>query len=225
MIDIVDVSFAYDEYKILSQVSAQLETGQIVMLVGKNGTGKSTLLRCIAGWSRPDEGHISVNNKLAHRHPRTYYDDLVFVPDTPDFYTTLTAWEHLQFIGELHHLKDWQSRGENLLDTFQLIDHRDTFPFTFSRGMRYKLSLCLALLKEPQFLLLDEPFGPLDDLAKLNLWHVLNEYIARNNSVLLSTHTILPTTTPDLIWHLNNATLEILNPDDTVNLSELFDVE
>ncbi|MBK8022583.1 MAG: ABC transporter ATP-binding protein [Chloroflexi bacterium] len=206
----------------LTDVSLHLEAGQLAMLVGQNGAGKSTLLRCIAGWSLSERGKISANGASLHHQEQTFRRQVVLVPDTPDFYDELTAWEHLQFVAQLHRLRDWETEATALLSDFQLLDRRDTFPFTFSRGMRLKLALCLALLVHPPLLLLDEPFAPLDAVSNHVLWQKLAAYAAAGNTVLFSSHTVPGGSLPDVVFFLDQGQIENIPPTESLNLVELL---
>jgi ABC-2 type transport system ATP-binding protein len=189
--------FAYNAVDVLIDVSFTLESGEIAALIGRNGAGKSTLLRCVAGWSRLKEGEVMLQEIRLRTAERQFRQRLVFVPDTPSFYDELTAWEHIQFIAQANRLSDWRSRAEDLLERFGLWRQREAFPFAFSRGMRYKLAVCMALLVEPKVLLLDEPFGPLDPFSMEHLWDQLQGCRQRDMGVLLSSHAMPDYAQPD----------------------------
>ena len=189
MLDVSNLCFSYGRQQILSHVSFSLAAGEVGALVGFNGAGKSTLLRCIAGWAQPDSGQISVQN-LSLQEERVYRRYVRFVPDSPDFFDELTAWEHLRFTAELSRMKEWRAKAEALLSTQKLFDVRDRYPFTFSRGMKVKLAICMALITTPALLILDEPFGPLDPISAENLSELLLAAQKEGHSILFSTHTI-----------------------------------
>ncbi len=182
---------------VLSGVTFEVSAGELVALVGRNGAGKSTLLRCIAGWALPAEGQVRILGltvAAAEREVRRY---VALVPDTPSFYDELTAWEHLQLVAQAHRLPGWEVRARKLLEAFELWPDRAAYPFTFSRGMRYKLAVCLALVVQPRLLLLDEPLGPLDPLSAEAMWRALGEQRALGAGILLSSHQLPPQGAPD----------------------------
>jgi ABC-2 type transport system ATP-binding protein len=189
------VAYRYGTTPVLQDVTFQLPPASMTVLIGRNGAGKTTLLRCLSGWTRVYDGTITINGQTVTRQERAIREQVVFVPDTPDFYDALTAWEHLQFVAQLHRLPDWSVRAEALLHDFGLWTNRAAYPFTFSRGMRYKLALAMALLIRPPLLLLDEPFGPLDPEASAFLWGRLLALREAGTAVLLSSHA-LPTGDP-----------------------------
>lgn len=191
------VSYRYGSLFALSNVSFTADPGELIALVGRNGAGKSTLLRCIAGWTRATSGDVHILGKSVTRSERSIRQHVILVPDTPPFYDELTAWEHLQFCAQVNLLRDWEEMGEYLLDTYGLLPNRDAFPFTFSRGMRYKLALCIALLVSPELLLLDEPLGPLDPVSADELWQELNQHRSEGMTILLSSHQLPYEAHPD----------------------------
>jgi ABC-2 type transport system ATP-binding protein len=197
LLDATDVSHSYGASPALRDVSLTVWAGELVALVGRNGAGKSTLLRLLAAWTRSSGGGIRVCGRDVRRDERAVREHVVLVPDTPRFYDELTAWEHLQFVANAHRKSGWQEEGERLLRYTGLWAQRDAFPLTYSRGMRYKLALCMALLVGPDLLLLDEPFGPLDPVSADRVWTRLEASRDRGMGILLSTHQLPPGATPD----------------------------
>ncbi len=192
-----EVSFKYGSFVALSKASFEADGGQLIALVGRNGAGKSTLLRCIAGWTRPSDGHVYIEGEDVVQSEYQVRDKVVLLPDTPPFYDELTAWEHLQFVAQANGWTGWEDHAETLLERYGLLTNRDAFPFAFSRGMRYKLALCMALLVEPKLLLMDEPLGPLDPVSADELWIELNGHRNDGMTIVLSSHQLPPDAYPD----------------------------
>jgi ABC-2 type transport system ATP-binding protein len=222
MLLVGNLHYQYGAQTVLNDASFRLPPNQVGLLVGKNGAGKSTLLRCIAGWTLIRAGEVTVNGESIHGQNEAFYRQVVFVPDTPDFYDELTAWEHLQFIAKLNRIPDWEIRGKQLLHQLDLSEHVDAFPFTFSRGMRYKLALSMALLVRPPLLLLDEPFGPLDAVASQMLWQLLRHHAEHFGSVLLSGHTVAANRNPDIVFHLRGGQIETIQQPADIDLMNLL---
>lgn len=191
------VHYRYGHSPALEDLSFTVANGELVALVGRNGAGKSTLLRCIAGWTRPTQGNVLLQGQAIYQNERWTRRHIVLIPDTPPFYEALTAWEHAQMVAQLHHLENWEGEAEKLFARFGLWSNRDAFPFMYSRGMRYKLALCLALLLKPALLLLDEPLGPLDPLSAGYLWGEFGRYQEQGMSILLSSHQMPYAVHPD----------------------------
>lgn len=199
LLKVTDVGYRYGSFHALSEVSMEVKggKGELIALVGRNGAGKSTLLKCIAGWTRPTDGEVLLMGERIDHNERFVRSQIVLVSDTPPFYDELTAWEHLQFNAQAHRLLEWEEHAEDLLDRYGLLNNRDAFPFTFSRGMRYKLALCMGLLIGPKMLLLDEPLGPLDPVSADELWVELNRHRDEGMTILLSSHQLPPGAMPD----------------------------
>lgn len=223
MLTVVNLSYQYGANSVLSNLSFELPDGTLAALVGRNGAGKSTLLRCLAGWTVPADGTLNIQGRSLRHREQEYRDQVILVPDTPDFYDELTARDHLQLVSQLYHVDHWQERGKTLLEQFHLFDQRLAFPFTFSRGMRYKLALCMALVVQPPLLLLDEPFGPLDSLASRLLWRHLRDYCATGKSVLFSSHILPDDGRPDLFLLLHKQQVTLLEAAQVTSLADILD--
>jgi ABC-2 type transport system ATP-binding protein len=207
MLQVSKLRYTYGPAQALNDITFIVQQGELVVLAGRNGAGKSTLLRCVAGWSKPARGEIKISGKPLQQIEREARQSMMLVPDTPVFYDQLTAWEHLTFIARAYRLEDWEPQAEQLLNHFALGAQRDYYPFTFSRGMQYKLGLCLALLVEPSLLLLDEPFGPLDPLSSEQLWHDLETYRDAGIAILLSCHQLPTDAQPDRYLLMDQGTM------------------
>jgi ABC-2 type transport system ATP-binding protein len=198
LLSVEGVTYTYESrQRALSDVSFQVSPGELVALVGRNGAGKSTLLRCLAGWARPTEGDVRILGLSLASAEREARGSVTLVPDTPSFYDELTAWEHVQLVAQAHRLQGWEAEASKLLQRLDLWPARDAYPFTFSRGMRHKLAICLALTVGPRLLLLDEPLGPLDPLSAQFLWRALLDRRTGGMGIVLSSHQLPAGCEPD----------------------------
>ncbi|MDP9452944.1 MAG: ABC transporter ATP-binding protein [Actinomycetota bacterium] len=170
----------------LHPVDLALGAGELVVLVGPNGAGKSTLIGLCAGLLEPTEGTVTVAGQaagsLGARAATSY------LPDTPVLYDDLSVREHLEYVARLHGVDDWQGGAEELLARLDLEDRADDLPSRFSRGMRQKVSLALALIRPFDLLLVDEPFVGLDAPSQATLVELLIEAVAGGACALVSTH-------------------------------------
>lgn len=201
-----EISKKYDSFLALAPASFALNAGEITVLSGPNGSGKTTLLSCLAGLIRPSTGDVAVSGFDLYRDEVEVRRRMVFVPDVPRFYLELTAWEHLRFIAMAHGvLHGFDQQAETLLRKLGLWEARDLFPHHFSRGMRLKLGLALALIRPFEVLLLDEPTSALDFEGVGLLIDELRHYSKQGAAILLSTHD------PNLIDQLGDRILKIQN--------------
>lgn len=201
-----DAAYRYGQNWALSDITFDLGRGTLTVLAGRNGAGKSTLLRCLAGWSRPSRGQVKLLGVDLYAFERQARARVLLVPDTPPFYDELTEWEHVQFVAQANGLSDWKAPAESWLKQFGLWAARDAYPFSLSRGMKYKLALCLALMLTPPLLLLDEPLGPLDPVSAGLLWDELERRRDAGMTILLSSHQT-PPADPDRYLFMENGTL------------------
>ena len=189
-LDAFEISRVYGQFQALAPTSLTLHAGQVAVLTGPNGAGKSTLLNCLSGLLRPTTGTISIDGFDLYADEREAKRNLAFVPDVPRFYTELSAWEHLQFIALAHDAgTGFAERAERLLREFGLWEARHLYPHNYSRGMRLKLGLLLALIRPFKALLLDEPTSALDAESIELLISRLTDLRQQGIGILLSTHT------------------------------------
>jgi ABC-2 type transport system ATP-binding protein len=183
------ISKKYDSYIALHPVTFSLKPAEITVLSGQNGSGKTTLLSCLSGLTRPSSGTIEIDGLDLYRDEVEVRKRLAFVPDVPRFYLELTAWEHLRFIAMAHNeVRGFDARAESLLRKLGLWEARNLFPHHYSRGMRLKLGLALALIRPFTVLLLDEPTSALDGESTELLKDELRAHRAQGASILLSSH-------------------------------------
>jgi len=199
-----DLSRSYGKFQALTPTDLTLRSGEITVLLGPNGAGKSTLLLCLSGLLRPSSGTITIDGHDLYTEEKEAKRQLAFVPDVPRFYTELTAWEHLYFIAQAHQVgNDFDQRAETLLREFGLWEARDLYPHNYSRGMRLKLGLLIALIRPFKVLLLDEPTSALDVESVSFLVNRLKELRQSGASILLSSHD------PNVAKELADRTLRI----------------
>ena len=185
----LEISRSYGKFLALAPVELTVLAGQVVVLTGPNGAGKTTLLHCLSGLLRPSTGRVSIAGYDLYAAERQAKRHLAFVPDVPRFYTELTAWEHLQFIALAHDAgQGFSERAEVLLQEFGLWEARDLYPHHYSRGMRLKLGLLMALIRPFKALLLDEPTSALDSESTALLYARLDALRSQGVGILFSTH-------------------------------------
>jgi ABC-type multidrug transport system ATPase subunit len=177
---------AYGDRPALLPLDLEVPTGQHVALVGHNGSGKTTLLRMAAGLLEPSDGTAEIAGHAAGS--KGARAALSWLSDTPTFYDDLSLWEHLEYVARLHGVAGWGVKAAELLDRLHLTGRRDDIPTTFSRGLRQKAAIAIALVRPFRVMLVDEPFVGLDQAGKETLLELLDEAAAGGATLLVATH-------------------------------------
>ncbi|MCF6092546.1 ABC transporter ATP-binding protein [Microaerobacter geothermalis] len=179
------VGFHYGNQWVLYDTSFEAHAGQVLGFRGRNGTGKSTLLRLAAGLIRPHEGQVIWNDQLEERKRGV---GAVF--SSSYLYDQLTVLENLQFYGSLYRLdgKVIKERIEELMDQFDLQNVLHEFAGQLSKGYTQRVSLARALLHQPPLLLFDEPFDGLDLESQQILTQAIFKEKARGCTIFLVSH-------------------------------------
>ena len=181
-----DLTKTYDELVALHPLDLTVPTGQSVALIGHNGSGKSTLLRMVAGLLDPSEGEIEIAGFDLHDVEARATTS--FLPDDPVLYDDLSLREHVEYISRLHGGGGWDDYAEGLCHRLGLEERVDDLPARFSRGLRQKTSIVLALVRPFSLLLVDEPFVGLDQPGKAVLLELLDEVHADGAATMVATH-------------------------------------
>jgi ABC-2 type transport system ATP-binding protein len=145
-------------------------------------------MRVLAGVIPPTAGTVEVAGIDVRRHPLAVKRVTGYCPDVGGVVPRATAWEHLQLSARLRRLGDWEERGRDLLERFGLGDAAHRVTGGFSHGMGRRLSVVLAVLHQPQVLLLDEPFDGVDPVGVEATLDAIADARARGACVLVSTH-------------------------------------
>lgn len=185
MINISHLTKKYKRTYANNNISFMVNSGEIAVLAGSNGAGKSTAIKCIVGLLRY-EGEIEIcgfKNKSLDAKRITGY-----IPEIPAPFDLLTIWEHMEFIARAYSLENWQNDAEKLMERFQLTDKKNKLGKELSKGMQQKVSICCALLIKPKAVLFDEPFVGLDPHAIKELKEIILELKNQGASVIISTH-------------------------------------
>lgn len=177
-VELVDVTRTYGDVRALDSISLTLGGGEFHCLLGPNGSGKSTLFRLLLGLTRPTAGRVETGDcRLACGFQR------------PNFYPDLTVRENISVFARLIGGTDWEFT-RHVVEKLRLQRALDRRAGDLSGGFARKLDLTLALLKQPDLLLLDEPLGALDDVSTAQLLDLLERYAGGDKTVVVSTHRV-----------------------------------
>jgi len=178
----------FGEVRAVAGFDLTVEAGASVALVGRNGAGKSTTMRVLAGVLPPTSGSVQVGGVDYATDPGGARALVGYCPDVGGLVPRATPWEHLQLAARLRGMTDWQGRARDLLERFDLSAAADRVTSGFSHGMGRRLSVVLAAFHSPPLMLLDEPFDGVDPLGVDATLQVIRELRASGTAVLVSTH-------------------------------------
>jgi ABC-2 type transport system ATP-binding protein len=188
VVDVRSLHVRFGEVEAVAGVDLHATAGSSTALLGRNGAGKSTTMRVLAGVVPPTAGTVSVAGWDVRQHPLEVKRAVGYCPDVGGLVPRATAWEHMQLAARLRRLTDWEKRGRDLLERFELGDAAHRVTGGFSHGMGRRLSVLLAALHDPEVLLLDEPFDGVDPIGVEATLDVIADARARGACVLVSTH-------------------------------------
>jgi len=190
LVSVRNVIKAFGEKRALNGVTFSVPQGQICGLLGPNGAGKTTLFRLLMGILKATSGNILVDGMDAFENRVEVKRLIGFLPDEPVFYSYLSARETLELSAAMHGLdvKATMERISPLIAQVRLAADMDNFADDFSRGMKKKLGLLLAMLHQPKLLILDEPTNGLDVESTHLFYDLILDLAQRGTTVLFSTH-------------------------------------
>lgn len=187
MIEIEELSKSFEEKKVLDDINLSINKGSIFGLIGANGAGKTTLLRCMTGVYRTDKGIIRIKGE-------PIYDNLLakatigYVEDENNFFLSYTPQELIEFYRLAY--KSFDIKRFNSLNNAMELPMKERIT-KFSKGMKMRLSIALALAQRPEILIMDEPTSGLDPIIKRVVLNAIIDEAAENNTtIIISSHNI-----------------------------------
>jgi ABC-type multidrug transport system ATPase subunit len=186
---------SFGRRQVLNGLDLDVAAGELVAVVGENGTGKTTLLRILAGDLRPDAGSITVAGRPG------------YCPQTVVLDEALTVDQNLRYFQAAYGM-DTTGRAEELIERLGFADCRGQRAGILSGGTKQKLSLTLALMHDPPVLLLDEPYQGFDWQTYLAFWDLTDELRARGTATAVISHLVFEQARFDRICHLAGGRIE-----------------
>jgi ABC-2 type transport system ATP-binding protein len=189
VVDVHDLHVLFGTVVAVDGIELGLPAGASVALVGRNGAGKSTTLRVLAGVLPPTAGDVRIMGMDIREDRQRVKERVGYCPDVGGLIPRATPWEHLALAARMRRMAPgWEERAADLLDRFDLGGEADRVTAGFSHGMSRRMSVLLAAFHRPDVLLLDEPFDGVDPLGVEATLEVVADARARGACVLLSTH-------------------------------------
>ncbi|MFQ6040476.1 MAG: ATP-binding cassette domain-containing protein [Candidatus Poribacteria bacterium] len=191
-IEVSSLSKHFGEIRAVDGISFDVKAGELFGFLGPNGAGKTTTQRMLTGILKPDSGSIHIMEFDLLKNPFDAKMLMGVVPEMSNAYIDLSAWDNLMLMGELYGApkKKRKQKAMELLEIFGLQDRKDQKTKGFSKGMRQRLILAMALIHEPKLLFLDEPTSGLDVQSVRLIRNLVRELNQNGVTVFLTTHNI-----------------------------------
>lgn len=203
-IEAKDISKDFGRVPALSKVNFTCHAGEIMILLGANGAGKTTFLRILAGLTKPSSGSLIFPNEAVFKDPVSLKKQIGFAGSTPYLYQDLTAEENLLFFAKLFEVSDPKERIGKIIEGIGLTHYIGRPVKTLSKGIQQRINLARIFLYHPGILLLDEPHAHLDQASSCLLNEKLIKHSREGGLAIMATHQT------DLIETLGNRCI-ILN--------------
>lgn len=230
MIAIKNLTKTYNEITVLNEANFSIDSGKIIALLGPNGAGKTTLINCLLGLTPATSGEIQL---FETERPGSLKarKRIGVIPQENSFYPNLTVKENTYFIAKLYGLsnEEFSKRYHELTKTLHFQDFSERITENLSGGMKKRLMLLMALIHNPDFIILDEPTAGVDPKLRIEFWNYFQTIKNQNKSILITTHHISEASDADEVIFLRQGKIiahdspeEIIKKYQVENLEQAF---
>ena len=192
MLEVQGLAKRYGDVLALRDLTVRVDEGECLVLLGRNGAGKTTALRCMAGVLLPTAGTVKVDGIDAAEDPTAVRAKVGLMPEVPGLYERMSARAYLDYFGAIYGIAavERARRIKDLLELFELADAADRWVGTYSKGMRQKVALIRATLHRPRLVLADEPTSALDPDSTQRAWSYLKDLQKQGSALVICTHSM-----------------------------------
>lgn len=185
-IEVIDAVKKFSDHVVLKQVNMVMENGMINGVVGRNGSGKTVLMKCICGFLRLDSGMIRVNDQIIGKDV-DMLDDVGMIIENPGFLPNYTGYKNLEFLYGINHPKNKKCIMDAMTQV-GLDPHLKRHVGKYSLGMRQRLGIAQAIMEDPKILILDEPMNGLDHHGVEDIRKLLLGLKEKGKNILIASH-------------------------------------
>ena len=177
----------YGDVKAVIDISFNVGQGEMFGLVGPDGAGKTTTIRTLCGLIEPDNGNIEVLGFDLKKKKKEIQNQVGYLSQKFSLYGDLTVDENIEFFADIHSVKNYEQRRNELLDFTRLTPFRKRLADNLSGGMKQKLALACSLIHKPKILFLDEPTTGVDPVSRRDFWKILYKLLEEKVTIIIST--------------------------------------
>jgi ABC-2 type transport system ATP-binding protein len=186
-INIENLKKSYEEIEAIKGISFQVSKGEMFGLVGPDGAGKTTTIRIICGLLSQNSGNVYVFDEDIIKNKSKIQKNIGYLSQKFSLYGDLTVDENIEFFADIHGVKDFDIRRNELLDFTRLTPFRERLADNLSGGMKQKLALACSLIHRPQIIFLDEPTTGVDPVSRRDFWKILSNLLKEGITIFMST--------------------------------------
>jgi ABC-2 type transport system ATP-binding protein len=187
IIKIESLKKTYGNILAVNNISLSVETGEMFGLVGPDGAGKTTTIRILCGLLRADSGSVEVLGSELKKKKKEIQNQIGYLSQKFSLYGDLSVDENIEFFADIHNVKDYKGRRDELLAFTRLTPFRDRLAEKLSGGMKQKLALACSLIHKPKILFLDEPTTGVDPVSRRDFWKILSDLKKEGITILMTT--------------------------------------
>ena len=187
VIKIESLHKSYGSTKAVNGITLSVNKGEMFGLVGPDGAGKTTTIRIMCGLLKPDNGTVTLLDKNIVKEKKIIQKSIGYLSQKFSLYGDLTIDENIEFFADIHNVKDFKQRRDELLEFTRLKPFRDRLADKLSGGMKQKLALACSLIHKPEILFLDEPTTGVDPVSRRDFWKILSSLMKDGITILMTT--------------------------------------
>ncbi|MCI6997484.1 MAG: ATP-binding cassette domain-containing protein [Eubacterium sp.] len=185
-IEVIDVSKSFKDHTVLKNINLTVNKGEICGIIGRNGSGKTVLLKCICKIFLEDSGEIYILGENTTKNP-SIIKNLGVLIETPAFLENFSGYWNLKFLADLSH-KIGKKEVQAILRVVGLEEAQNKKVKNYSLGMKQRLAIAQTIMENQTILILDEPMNGLDKKGVSQMREIFLEYKKKGNSILMATH-------------------------------------